>query len=91
MKAYINWGRWVVDCACYSAELLEDYPDEVVCHACGTAISMEYPENTSEIEAVLSVRPPVRIGSQWAKMHENWEPGETIEDLLRENTENGMD
>ncbi len=89
-QAYMNWGRWVVDCECKSAERVDSFPAEVICQACGKTIQVEYPPNRQGIEAVLAHRPPTRAGSRLVHNHRSWRPGETVADLQRENQEHGV-
>lgn len=81
--AEVNWGRWIVRCPfCPSAQLASRSARWFLCHFCGNKavggqwIPLVWPDNVSEIEAALSVRPPNNM---------NWIPGETVEDLLKEN------
>lgn len=100
-KARINQGRWVVDCAspiCTSAMTLGPpamdieervWPglsigqDVMTCRDCGyTTQGVEWPPDPRGIELILSWRPdPVT---------RNWEPHETLTDLVAENLEHGV-
>lgn len=100
-KARVNWSRWIVDCAspiCTSAMTLGDeredragnvWPGLVIgqstmrCRDCGFLTEgIEWPPDPLAIETVLSWRPDEKT--------RNWEPGEMIADLLRENVEHGV-
>lgn len=95
MNVYYNFGRWVVHCPsndCLAAERVEPNIESVECRCkpgslcqhgnpCGTEILLEWPENVEEIEQVTAAR-PIR--------NRHWLPGETIEDLKRENLLHGV-
>ena len=95
IKARINWGRWIADCPqCGGAEDVRvGLP--FVCKglvaagfhgehtACGFTADVEFPKTADKlmIEALLVRRPvPFR----------NWFPGETIENLQKENKDRGI-
>ena len=80
--AYVNHGRWVADCPlCPSAQVVDRGCPEMWCPQCepGGWFTVVFPEDASAIEVVLDMRP--RINNR------NWVPGETVEDLVRENAE----
>ena len=96
--ARINHGRWLADCPyCDGAELV--HPDErfFVCLSCGNLglgspnkldgdgriLHVEFPPNWHSIERILISRPD--------EVTRNWNPGETMADLRRENTEHGLE
>ena len=93
--AYHNWGRWVADCPntkCNNAEEVAGRTFVCGCQssdACGhgepcrTISKILWPEDVETINHVLSVRP--------VPSNRNWTPGETLEDLRKENVENGLD
>ena len=91
MPAYINWGRWVVDCPCGSAREINAMPAEIPCVECGDILLPQYPANYKVIERILAKRPTVKIGAQMIPKNRNWKPGETLVALRRENKENGLD
>ena len=101
MMIFMNDGRWVADCAtvdCSGAERL--WPDGEIrhrddghdygitlagvlhCGNCGLTTQVEFPENMEEIEAVLDQRPVPQT--------RNWHPGESVDDLKRENMMQGV-
>lgn len=84
--ARFNWGRWVVDCAslfCTSALTLPPGASAMQCHDCGRITDpILWPDQPGPIEAILSQRPDVRT--------RNWEPGETLLDLIKENVQHGL-
>ena len=78
MSAYVNHGRWVVDCStegCEGARLAADAWKP--CQNCGRITEAVYPPNRLLIDVWLSRRivPQTR----------NWYPYETVEDLVAEN------
>lgn len=88
IKAYVNQGRWVVDCPdCNNAQLACKTDPRFLCNECGNVVvgnlwrPVTWPPNVAGIETVLEVRP---IANQ------NWTPGETIQDLVAENTLMGV-
>lgn len=99
--ARCNWGTWLVDCAhplCTSALTLgPDMPDrtgrirrglawgqtEMQCWDCDTVTGpIVWPADPDGVEMLLRRRPDVTT--------RNWEPGETLEDLLAENVAHGL-
>jgi hypothetical protein len=85
MPAYINHSRWLVDCACGNGVpvTIGDGPREAVCFVCGMVwTNPVFPADESDIERLLVQRrhTPTR----------NWQPGETVADLHRENDEHGV-
>lgn len=89
-KAYLNWGRWVVDCECHSAMEINDMPEDVRCLECGCLIRIVYPENHKAICRILDKRPRVKMGSQMIPYHYNWRPGDTLAAMQRENVQHGL-
>ena len=75
----INENRWIADCAeCRGAEfVIEGQP--FICASCGAVSVVTWPAETEEIEQVLDKR--------LNPLNRNWMPGETVDDLLRENSE----
>jgi hypothetical protein len=85
VPAYVNWGRWVADCVrCPSAEQLNLMQPVFLCTECRTAAEIEWPseEMAHGIQRLLLMRPNTT--------KQNWLPGETIIDLMRENAEHGI-
>jgi hypothetical protein len=95
LPARMYHGQWVVNCPrCPNVEkrgLCDDgtvggVDDRTfVCReshgGCGFRADVLWPATIAEIEALVAARPrPFR----------NWSPGETLQDLLRENIENGV-
>ncbi len=83
MIAYLNHGRWVVDCPdpdCAGASIAGDL---FVCENCKRVAPVEWPEYKTLIDATTSLRPVPET--------RNWQPGETIDDLRRENAAHGLD
>ncbi len=93
--AYHNWGRWVADCPNTKCNNAEDVVGQTffcgcqgsgVCghgQPCRTVSKIVWPENVEAINHVLSVRP--------VPSTRNWTSGETLEDLRKENADNGLD
>ena len=81
MNAYVNHGRWVADCDTpYCGEAHLASPGDVfLCGNCGQQSPVTWPLDKTLIDAALSRRlvPGTR----------NWLPGETVQDLIIENTE----
>lgn len=80
--AYLNHGRWVVDCPdCNGAQLACRTDHRFMCNECGNVViaglwrMVSWPADLDAIEAALAGRP---IHNQ------NWRPGETVDDLLAE-------
>jgi hypothetical protein len=81
--AYINKGEWKTDCRCGNWPIPDPDWGISICFRCGAVTHPVFPENPSEIEAVLLRRPAA---------NRNWRPqdGETIETLLAENAIHGV-
>jgi hypothetical protein len=84
IQARHNWGRWIVDCGnCSSALMVPPGTPRMTCWDCLSPIGpIVWPADPDGIELILGYRPDPNTRS--------WEPGETLEDLLRENTEHGL-
>ena len=82
IDAYVNWGRWVADCACNGAELVA-LGQEMVCGSCGARNTVKFPgaKTRGKLEVVLLQREPFR---------QNWHPDETVDELVAQNIENGL-
>lgn len=87
LLAEVNHGRWIVKCECGGAEKM--WEEGVFwCQSCQNAghkheyRKATFPPQRKQIEAILSKRPlPNR----------NWQPGETLAQLSRENKEHRED
>lgn len=81
-EAFINDGRWIVQCACGSAQLANKAVERFFCVECageasgGKWVRVVFPPDAVEIEAVLARRPTP---------NQNWRPGEAVEHLEMEN------
>jgi hypothetical protein len=85
MAARANWGRWICDCpACPAALTLQPGTPEFVCWECGSRAEILWPSEDMArgVERLLMMRP--------LEQHRNWEPGETLHDLLAENVTHGI-
>jgi len=75
--AYVNHGRWVVNCECNGAGLTDRKMKITCCFDCGRVYtSVTFPKHASQIEKVLLERPD--------PASRNWS-GETVQALLDEN------
>lgn len=97
LPVYMSWGMWVAKCprpGCHNAERFGQCDDGSVggltgrafhCRqnkgGCGLTCGVDWPDRIEEIEFMLRSRP---LGAQ------SWFPGETVDDLLRENVEHGL-
>lgn len=81
--AYANYGRWVVDCPypfCDNAMQVDCWQGRFEClgpDSCGYTCPVAWPNDPEAIETLLAMRP--------ARKTRNWLPGESLEDLLKEN------
>ena len=96
VKAYINHGRWVVECPsdiCKGAMVVTSAEPYFLCPSCGNSenngywYGVQFPGPRTRIEAVLMKRP---AANPWEAFARNWSPGETLTDLRRENREHGI-
>lgn len=87
LRVHINAGRWATPCVCGSSVASHPEWQWSGCLLCGRSWStVVFPsaEDLAAIDAVLSKR-PARRGHQIPYRFYSWQPGETIEDLLRQN------
>ena len=91
VMAYINEGRWIVDCPtgdgnalCVSAK------DQLFwCSLCGNSttrgqwLGIEFPPEKTEIERILLLRPMIS--------NRNWRWPETVADLTQENRQRRLE
>lgn len=82
LQVYLNHGRWVVDCPdCNGAQLACEEDPRFMCNECGNVAAgglwraIEWPTGRPGIETTVTRRRFV---------HQNWLPGQTIEDLEAE-------
>ena len=88
--AYVNHGRWVINCpgvGCEASMQLSRGARVVAlefvftgpgCVTCGQPINVVWPDEPGLVDAALAARPKER--------YRNWHPGETVDDLLGENS-----
>ena len=77
VEAYINHGRWVVDCSCNGAGLTAPDFKLSCCFDCGRIYTtVKFPEQRKEIEKILVARRD--------KVRRNWTVGESLKSLERE-------
>lgn len=83
VPAVINHGRWLVGCPHCNTGIDVDPDWQLgVCFGCGGIyVAVMLPTNRAEIEALLVQRP---------RTAQNWTPGETVEDLVRDNARHGV-
>lgn len=83
VQARHNWNDWKAECpACPSAMTIPVGTTTVTCWDCGAVIGpIVWPNDPAGIEAILSYRPDPNT--------RNWDPGQTLEELLLENAEAG--
>lgn len=90
LEARIESGAWLVECpGCHDAFMVDDQDLLFNCVGCGSMGGWHpvvMPAERAEIEAVLLLRPGFRHNAP----NRNWIPGETVEDLKRENLEHGI-
>lgn len=85
--AEANWGRWIARCPrphCTNALALAPMQDMYECYGpggCGYVGRVSWPADPQAIEALLAMRPVART--------QNWQPGETLEELISENATHG--
>ena len=86
IPAYVNHGRWVVDCPdCRNAQLACKTDPRFLCDNCGNVAvgklwrTVVWPPNVNGIESMLQNRP---------LENQNWEPGETGPQVGIDNLEN---
>lgn len=85
IAAVANWGRWVLRCpACPNALAVEPGVELFTCPGCGTAAEIVWPpeEMVYGVERLLLMRPD--------ESSRNWEPPETLVDLMMENGAHGI-
>ena len=78
-------GMWIADCLrCKNAERLDRFQSGVMCSYCNIGIEIIWPAEdfVHSIERLLLMRP--------IPYTQNWNPGETLHDLLAENAEHGV-
>jgi hypothetical protein len=85
VHARVNWGRWIADCPspfCRSALAVAPGTPAFTCEDCGADGEIQWPDRVDDISRMLAFRPnPV---------NRNWEPGETVWDLMDENARHGI-
>ena len=96
VRARIEEGRWIIDCpgGCGGALFASKSDRRYICVSCGSPENggrwyhVVFPVNHRRIELALLKRPNKR-GPAFPNhaTERNWRPGETLEDLNRENLE----
>lgn len=85
LAAYVNHGRWIVECpdGCRWAVVASAQAPFFFCGRCANAknggawLRVVYPQDKATIEYQLLKRP--------REENRNWKPGERVSDLIREN------
>jgi hypothetical protein len=83
--AAVNWGRWISRCVtswctdAWGPDLGEQFWQ---CPSCGLVNEVAWPADPIAVEALLLMRPDPKT--------RNWEPHETLEDLVMENGAHGI-
>lgn len=100
VRAYVNHGRWVVDCPnppCGGAELASKLDPTFICNSCGSLenggllYEVIFPRDADAVEAALMRRPLTHMEKPNEAGNRNWYPWESVDDLNRENVEHGLD
>lgn len=93
VRAYISWGRWVIQCpACPGALNASRDDDRFICVYCGNIqndrnyLRVVYPRSKKRIEEALMKRPGYRMDSP----ERSWQVWETLQDLNDQNAQNGL-
>lgn len=93
--AYVNHGRWVVNCQCGAGVRIAPPEPNVRCRDCHTIITPEYPPDWKSGNVVLRNRPNPQnrnwIPSLEAAVTLGTDKAETVDDLARENHAHGLD
>ena len=91
LKARVDHGMWIVDCPCNNAAVVDLNHPFFICAVCltGAWYVVDLPAELADIEAVLLERTAHSPVLGW--VNRNWSPGESVEDLLEENVEHGVD
>ena len=82
LVAYINCGRWLVDCLCGAGNAVDTETATALCFGCGAVHeTIVLPDEAEQIEQVLLLR---RVE------YRHWFPGETAATLAAENAAHGV-
>jgi len=89
--ARVNLGRWIADCACGGAEIVDPDDRRFFCFSCGNIandgkyLPVEFPANHQQIENELLNRAVMRSGdfplAAPGSLPREWIPGETVAEL----------
>lgn len=83
MLARVDHNSWIIDCECGAGNAVDPTWPAAHCFGCGAVHrNITWPVNRERLEEILLLRVDVT--------KRNWQPGETEEDLLRENSELGV-
>lgn len=94
VRAFVNHGRWLASCpmqGCNAAYIVSSADPMLFCAECGGGWwRVVFPLDKRAIEEQLLKRPGK--SNPFADVEtRNWIPGETVEDLVRENLSRGID
>lgn len=90
VSAHVNRGRWIAECECGGAEVVDPVTRLFMCASCFNApheyrwrlVELPDPVTTQVIEAALVMRPELRT--------RNWRSEESVANLIAENVEHGL-
>lgn len=88
MTAYMNAGRWVIDCSdpdCSAAGLAVG--NVYICENCKRITKVVWPDERDEVDRLVNVR-PVPETRNWRGP---WNPDEPVDALRMENVAHGLD
>lgn len=94
--AYVNHGRWVIDCladGCNAGVELKKRVGLIQCQDCYHLNNVEFPSDADEIIEVLERRPDARNRNWFPQGHDlalryGVAHGQSVADLVAENVEN---
>jgi hypothetical protein len=83
LSVFYDHGRWLTVCPNEPLGSIIVIPEQVTvaCPRCGRRWPLSWPAEREEIERICLFRPEAR--------NRSWKPGETVDDLRRENEAHG--
>ena len=83
VAARVSAGSWVVDCLCGAGNAVDPAWPVAYCFGCGAVhAAVRFPADIDAITAALLQRPDPRT--------RHWTPGDTVNDVRRDNLANGL-